>query len=286
MPHPTRSHATLALAVLLLAGLTLGCAPSGYGAVAAAVGTPQPSPAAAEPAAARATPRPTSAPTALPLPPPAPSLLPTPTPSPTPEPVGPFAMNIYGKGDFVSQATKDQCVSAAMQIMLNIVGPDNDRTARTQATLARLAKRLSDAPRGTEPLGWARGLERRGAGDYQVVVEATMGKAVRRAIAAIRETGRPVGLLVWRGAHSWVMHGFETTADPALTDDYEVEGVWVSDPWYPRVSSIWGASRKPNQRITVKQLREDYLKWRRPTGRYPGKDGNYVLVIPVGETAG
>ena len=30
----------------------------------------------------------------------------------------------------------------------------------------------------------------------------------------------------------------------------------------------------------MKQLREDYLKWRRPTGRYPGKDGQYVLVLP------
>ncbi len=192
-------------------------------------------------------------------------------------------MNLYRKGDFVTQANKHQCVSAAMQIMLNVIGPRNDRTKATQASLAKLAKRLSKARNGgTEPEGWARGLERHDAGDYTVVVEPTIGKAVRRAIEAIRATGRPVGLLVWRGAHSWVLHGFETTDDPALTDDYDVTGLWVSDPWYPRVSSIWGASRKPNQRITVKQLREDYLKWRRPTGRYPGKDGKYVLVIPVG----
>lgn len=110
-----------------------------------------------------------------------------------------------------------------------------------------------------------------------------MGRAVRRAVAATRETGRPVGLLVWRGAHSWVLHGFSTSADPALTDDYAITGLWVTDPWYPRVSSIWGPSRKPNQRITVKQLREDYLKWRRPTGRYSGMDGQYVLVLPVAD---
>jgi hypothetical protein len=169
-----------------------------------------------------------------------------------------------------------------MQIMLNVVGPKNDRSEATQASLARLAQRLSDArDGGTEPEGWAKGLERRGAGPYAVAVEPTVGTAVRRAIEALRATGRPVGLLVWRGAHSWVLHGFETTADPALTDDYRVTAIWVSDPWYPRVSSIWGPSRKPNQRITVKQLREDYLKWRRPTGRYPGKDGEYVLVLPV-----
>jgi hypothetical protein len=191
-------------------------------------------------------------------------------------------MNLYHRGDFVSQTTKDHCVSAAMQIMLNITEPGRDRTARTQTSLARLARRLSDHPDGgTEPLGWARGLERRGAGEYEVDVEPTRRRAIRRAVEAIRATGRPVGLLVWRGAHSWVVHGFTATADPAATDDYTVTGLWISDPWYPRISSIWGPSRRPNQRVAPRKLSEDYLKWRRPTGRYPGMDGRYVLVIPV-----
>jgi hypothetical protein len=30
-----------------------------------------------------------------------------------------------------------------------------------------------------------------------------------------------------------------------------------------------------------KQLDEDYLQWRRPSGRYPGMDGKYVLIVPV-----
>ncbi|MGK2851455.1 MAG: hypothetical protein ACSLFN_11155, partial [Candidatus Limnocylindrales bacterium] len=209
---------------------------------------------------------------------------PAPTAEPTPIPTGAYEVNLYRKGDFVSQATVKQCVAGAMQTMLNIVGPDNDRTKATQTSLARLAKRLSEARNhGTEPLGWARGLEEHEAGAYRVVVEPTMGAAVRRAVTAIRATGRPVGLLVWRGAHSWVLHGFTASADPAVTDDFAITGLWVSDPWYPRVSSIWGPSRKPNQRITVKQLREDYRKWRRPTGRYPGMDGHYVLVLPVAD---
>ena len=274
-----------------------GCAPGGSGAVAAAVGTPVPAvPATRSPTTSPSpslaprlpldpapTPTPMATPALTPDPSATPSATRTPTATPSPTPSGPYKLNLYRKGDFVTQANKHQCVSAAMQIMLNVIGPRNDRTEATQASLARLAKRLSKARNGgTEPEGWARGLERREAGDYAVAVEPSIGKAVRRAIEAIRATGRPVGLLVWRGAHSWVLHGFETTADPALTDDYDVTGLWVSDPWYPRISSIWGASRKPNQRITVKQLREDYLKWRRPTGRYPGKDGKYVLVIPVG----
>jgi hypothetical protein len=191
-------------------------------------------------------------------------------------------MNLYRKGDFVSQATKDQCVSAAMQIMLNVVGPTDDRTKGTQARIAKLATDLSDARKGaTEPLGWARGLDQLGGGTYEVVVAPTRGKAIERAVRAIRATGRPAGLLVWRGAHSWVLHGWEATADPAGPTTMTVTHLYVSDPWYPRISSIWGPSRGPNARITPKQLEEDFLQWRRPTGRYPGMDGEYVLILPV-----
>jgi hypothetical protein len=28
-------------------------------------------------------------------------------------------------------------------------------------------------------------------------------------------------------------------------------------------------------------LSKDILPWRRPTGRYPGKDGKFVLVLPL-----
>jgi hypothetical protein len=271
------------LVVALLTAATIGMSAfvvtsTPTGAVAAATATPAVTPFVATPVV-DASPTPSAdLPSASPLASPAPS--PSAAPSPTPKPV--LAMNLYRKGDFVSELTPKQCVSAAMQIMLNIVGPKDDRTSRTQTALAKLAKSLSDAPYGgTEPLGWARGLEKQGAGHYQVVVETTLARAVRRGVQAIRATGRPVGLLVWRGAHSWVLHGFETTADPAGPAAWSVTHILVSDPWYPRISRIWGRSRGPNARITPKQLAEDYLRWKRPTGRYPGMDGKFVLVIPV-----
>jgi hypothetical protein len=31
----------------------------------------------------------------------------------------------------------------------------------------------------------------------------------------------------------------------------------------------------------VAALARDYLPWKRPTGAYPGKDGQFVLVIPT-----
>lgn len=193
-------------------------------------------------------------------------------------------MNLYRKGDFVSQATKDQCVSGAMQVMLNIMRSKDDRSKATQARLQRLARDLSDpytlhGP-GAEPIGWARGLEQLDGGNYEVVAARSRGVAIEQAARAIRLTGRPVGLLVWRGAHSWVMHGFEASSDPAA-GAFTVQYLYVTDVWYPRVSSIWGPSRGPNAKITPKQLEEDYLPWKRPTGRYPGMDGKYVLVLPV-----
>jgi hypothetical protein len=268
--------ALLTAATIGLSAFVVTSAPTG--AVAAATGTPAAAPIATT-AVAEVTPSPSSD-----LPSAGPEISPAPSPSssakPAAQPV--LAMNLYRTGDFVSELTPVQCVSAAMQIMLNVIGPKNDRTTRTQTALAKLAKSLSDAPYGgTEPLGWAKGLQQRGAGHYQVVIEPTLIKAVRRGVAAIRATGRPVGLLVWRGAHSWVLHGFETTADPAGPDPWSVSRIYVSDPWYPRLSRIWGRSRGPNARITPKQLTEDYLPWKRPTGRYPGMDGKFVLVIPV-----
>jgi hypothetical protein len=286
--EPTdRSTSMLAVFVVaLMTAATIGVSAivvtsTPTGAVAAATATPgaRPTPliaAIVEPSPSVDVPAidlPSASPTAS-------SPAPSPTGTPKPKPI--LAMNLYRKGDFVSQFTPKQCLSAAMQIMLNIIGPANDRTSHTQTVLAKLAKSLSDAPYGgTEPLGWARGLEKRGAGHYEVVVETTLTRAVRRGVQAIRATGRPVGLLVWRGAHSWVLHGFETTADPAGTGAWSVKRIFVSDPWYPRLSRIWGRSRGPNARITPKQLTEDYLRWKRPTGRYPGMDGKYVLVIPV-----
>jgi hypothetical protein len=95
----------------------------------------------------------------------------------------------------------------------------------------------------------------------------------------MRETGRPVGLLVWHGAHAWVLHGFEASADPLRDPAATITAVYVSDPWYPRASSTWGASPKPNTRLSITQLGRDFLPWqrRRPN---PAKDGRYFLVLP------
>ena len=94
-------------------------------------------------------------------------------------------------------------------------------------------------------------------------------------------TGRPVGFAVWRGAHSWVMSGFTATADPAFTRDFEVTAVYIQDVWYPYVSTIWGASRRPNALVPgVARSAQDFLPYQRPSFRHPDRDGRFMLVMP------
>lgn len=194
-------------------------------------------------------------------------------------------MNLYRRGDFVSQFESWYCLPAAMQTMINIMEPGRpDRTRRTQDRLYRLARRYSTdrlEGKGAEPVGWARALERLGYGEWEVKAYRTRGQAVKAAVKALRMTGRPVGMLTWRGAHSWVMSGFRATADPALTNRYQVTSVAIQDVWHPRVSSIWGSSDPPDTWVRVEDLGRDFLRYNRWSVKYPGLDGRFVVVLPV-----
>lgn len=207
-------------------------------------------------------------------------------------------MNLYGKGDFVSQYTKYWCIGASMQMMLNIIGATDDESRASQKRYMRIARSMGPSLRqvdhgqtveragglrGAGSGGWARGLVELGAGGYEQRALVGYQTAVRAAAQALRETDRPVGLIVWRGAHAWVMTGFTATADPLVDPDYRVTGVYIQDPWYPRVSSIWGPGQKPNSWISIKALRADFLP--RRGGRWHAElAGKFVLVVPVDPT--
>ena len=209
-------------------------------------------------------------------------------------PAGDFSINLYREGDFVSQATPYWCIGASMQMMLNIIGVSDDdakaaqernmRVARSEGPDLRRVDHGQDAAggalRGAGSGGWARGLTALGAESYVERPVDGYGAAVRQAAYSLRTTGRPVGLIVWRGAHAWVVSGFTATADPLTDPKYRVTGVYVQDPWYPRVSSIWGRGQKPNTWISVKALKADFLP--RRGGRWHAQmAGKYVLVLPV-----
>jgi hypothetical protein len=191
-------------------------------------------------------------------------------------------MDLYQKGDFVGEFKDVWCLPAAMQTSMNIMDAGADVSKATQARLFELARSIDPAPDGAaEPEAWAKGLTELGYGNYEVSIQPSIKAAIKLAAKQIRLTNRPAGLMTWRGAHSWVVSGFNASADPAATDQYTVTGVRIEDVWYPRFSTLWGYSRKPDALVAVGDLPEDFLPWKRPLGSYPAKTGNFVIVIPV-----
>ncbi len=203
------------------------------------------------------------------------------SPAPTPVP-GPFTMDLYQDGDYVGEFKDVWCLPAAVQTAMNIMDDGADTTRATQSKLFDLTRSIDPAPDGAaEPEAWAKGLTQLGYGNFDVSIQPSIKAAIHIAAKQIRLTGRPAGLMVWRGAHSWVMSGFNASADPATTDDFTVSSVRIEDVWYPRISSIWGASRAPDAKVKVSDLSDDFLPWKRPLGTYPRKTGNFVVIIPT-----
>ena len=174
-------------------------------------------------------------------------------------------------------------------MMLNMIEPGRDRTASTQLRLQKLARAWSGSRpdgqkrQGASVRGWAAGLNILGAGPYRLVGEKTLDDAMRTAAEAIAATGRPVGLLVWRGRHAWVMSGFDASADPRTSDDFRVTRAIVHDPLYPHGNAVWGPSPSPGQAITVAALGRQFVPRRMPdrVGGLPSMlGGKYVLVLP------
>jgi hypothetical protein len=176
-------------------------------------------------------------------------------------------------------------------MMLNIMEPGADRTTRTQHRLQVQARAYS-GPRpdgrvreGAGVFGWAAALNLNDGGPYGVVGTGTLAEAMRVAAIAIVEHHRPVGLLVWRGRHAWVMSGFEATGDPRLAAS-RVTRAYILDPLYPYGSKTWGPSPVPGRAISVQAVGRQFVPRRMggPWGRLPGMaalGGRYVLVVPT-----
>ncbi len=229
---------------------------------------------------ATAQPNPTEAPTVGVVPTPSATLPPTPGPT-----VGPFEMDIYKDGTFVSQVTKYACMAGAVQNMLNIMGPKVDTTAERQVEISKTII-ANTTPQdslngGYGPEGWAITLTQLGGGNYKLLIDDSLDQAMHDAASALRKTRRPVGLLSWWGAHSWVMTGFRSDHDPRYyPTNYTLEGAFIVDPFYPRKSSIWGQTLGPDTFRDMAAMTHNYIGWKRPEGRYPGRDGKWLLVVP------
>lgn len=197
-----------------------------------------------------------------------------------------FRLDLGARNDYVAQTNLVQCVGASMQMMINMMRDGADRSARTQLRLQRLARSWSGTRRdgsqrqGASVRGWAAGLTIVGAGPYKVVGADTIQAALLMAARAMRTTGRPVGLLVWRGRHAWVMSGFRATRDPLLGPT-RITGAIVEDPLYPYGgSSVWGRAPAPGSMLSVARLGRQFVPRRRSSTFDRSLSGKYVIVMP------
>jgi hypothetical protein len=198
----------------------------------------------------------------------------------------PFEMDIYKTGTFVSQINKHTCMAAAVQNMLNIMSRQPDLSEARQIEISNLltanTTREDSLNGGYGPASWAISMDQLGGGKYELFVDNSLDEALRDAALGLRKTGRPVGLLSWWGAHSWVMTGFVSDGDPRyFPKTFHVNGAFIVDPFYPRLSSIWGQTIGPDAYRDWYDMQHNYIGWKRPEGHYPGRDGKWLLVIPV-----
>jgi hypothetical protein len=185
---------------------------------------------------------------------------------------------------FAHEIRKDWCAPAGVQMTLAVLGLADTSEAfqRKLAGRVREWESYRDSHNGEwGPSAMAAALAAYGAPGYQVRAYDTRADALFDAAVALEQTNSPAILLAWRGAHTWVMNGYRADADPAIFPDAKISGTYVLDPWFPSVSSIWGPSDPPGTFQDAKEMERNFLKWKRPEGTYPARDGKFIVVIPT-----
>jgi hypothetical protein len=246
------------------------------------------------------TPRPTASPTGAPSATPTGTASPAPTATPVPTPVrAPVDVQMLDDpaAYFASEATNKWCAVAGTQMVLAILGRGDTSVAFQQELAGRIGEWESwdDSHNGGwGPAAVGLALAAYGVPGYEVRAYASYTDALRDSAIAISTLNEPVVMFPWWGAHTWVMTGYRADADPTIFADAVISGAYVQDPWYPRVSSIWGPSDPPGNFEDLSELERNwpvyqgppgYEKigpgWTRPEGRYPDRDGRFVVLMPT-----
>jgi len=243
----------------------------------------------------------TPAPSASPTPTIPPTLAPSATTTPSPTPLARTAVDVQLASDptavFASQLTDKDCAVAATQMVLAVLGLGDTSDAFQQGIKDRIWEweAFDDSQNGGwGPAAVGLALADYGAPGYEVRAYDTYADALRDSAIAISTFDKPVVMFPWWGAHSWVMTGYRADADPTLFGDARISGAYILDPWYPRVSSIWGPSDGPGNFEDLAELERNWPAyqgppgyesigpgWTRPEGRYPDRDGRFVVLVPT-----
>jgi hypothetical protein len=210
----------------------------------------------------------------------------TPSPTPTPPVREPVDVRIVKDPEavFASELTTKWCAVAGTQMVLTILGKGNTSDEFQDEIASRIGEWESwdDSHNGGwGPAAIAQALAAYGVGGYEVRAYDRRADALRDSAIALSQTGKPVVLLPWWGAHTWVMTGYRADADPTIFPMATVSGTYILDPWYPMVSSIWGPSDPPGTFQDAAEMERNFIGWSRPEGAYPHRDGRYVIVVPT-----
>ena len=193
-------------------------------------------------------------------------------------------MDLYRTGAYTTQKTWLWCTAASVQLIRNLARHESDhsRTGQQRYYGYMRAHNRYDLPpsAGVDPVGWAAGLRRYVDDRYRVIQSSTFGAALRSAVTNLRRTQRPVGLLVARGDHAWVLTGFTATADPAVTSNFSITSVRVTGPLWGLQNRTYGYDMRPDKRLTPSQLHDFFRPWHY-AGVRMAWEGRYVTIQPV-----
>ncbi len=198
---------------------------------------------------------------------------------------------------FTSQITEKDCAVAGTQMVLTILGlgdASNEFQTEIHDRIGEWESLEDSLNGGWGPAAVALALTAYGEPGYEIRAYESYADALRDSAIAITEMNKPVVMFPWWGAHTWVMTGFRADADPTLFPDAEISGAYILDPWYPRVSSIWGPSDPPGNFEDLDELERNWPAyegppgyeqigpgWTRPEGPYPDRDGRFVVLLPT-----
>jgi len=238
-----------------------------------------------------------------PTPPPTPRVTRQPSASATPSPTPPLRepVDVAVVDDqasvFASQLTDKDCAVAATQMVLTVLGLGNTSPEFQGEIKSRIWEWESwedSHDGGWGPAAVALALAAYGEPGYELRAYTSYVDALRDSAIAISQMDKPVVMFPWWGAHTWVMTGYRADADPTLFPDAAISGAYILDPWYPRVSSIWGPSDPPGNFEDLAELERNWPAfqgppgyeaigpgWTRPEGAYPDRDGRFVVLIPT-----
>ncbi|MEP7158498.1 MAG: hypothetical protein ABI797_03660 [Chloroflexota bacterium] len=191
--------------------------------------------------------------------------------------------SVWHKGGFATQYLDYSCVGATIQITLNLINNTSNRTKRRQLKYLDYAQEHSKYPvtdLGADAEGWAKALIHFGGGnDWGWATAGSLQAALKLAAKQIRSSGKPVGLLTFHGGHAWLMTGFESSADPAVTSNFSVTAAEVLGPLYPD-GTYNGNSADPGPKtwMTVTTLGRRFNTYYQ-SGQTVW-NGKWVMVVP------